>query len=326
MNTTEKNSPELFFGGDVSDLLENVLSQHVRSLMDRPSKRIRAQLVELGFQFSGTTPARELCQACELVVEAVHAGSLAIDDIQDGSLMRRGQPTLHRSLGVPLAINTGNWLYFRPLEQVREMGLSAERELRMYRAYHHALLQAHYGQALDVGVPIDGIAQPRVYEVCLSSLELKSGMLTSLALVLGAIAGGAAEDLVRDLERFGCAFGIALQMFDDLGNLSGKKEPEKKWEDLKLRRPTWFWAWLSRHTSEEEYLGFVSCVRSLPDEAPLRTWMEVHPEYFEGAIRDAHKHLDLCLDELEVQLSCAAERLAFAHLKDLGGKLRVAYQ
>ncbi|MEZ4749542.1 MAG: polyprenyl synthetase family protein [Bdellovibrionota bacterium] len=157
MNTTEKSSPELLFGGDVSDLLETVLSQHVRSLMDRPSKRIRAQLVALGFEFSGASPARDICEACEKVVEGVHAGSLAIDDIQDGSLFRRGQPTLHRCLGVPLAINTGNWLYFRPLEQVREMGLPPDRELRMYRAYHHALLQAHYGQALDVGIPIDGI-------------------------------------------------------------------------------------------------------------------------------------------------------------------------
>ncbi|MCB0418990.1 MAG: polyprenyl synthetase family protein [Bdellovibrionaceae bacterium] len=326
MNTTEKNSPELLFGGDVSDLLETVLSQPVRSLMDRPSKRIRAQLVELGFEFSGCVPAPELCHGCEQVVEAVHAGSLAIDDIQDGSLVRRGQPTLHRSLGVPLAINTGNWLYFRPLEQVREMGLSADQELRMYRAYHHALLQAHYGQALDVGVPVDSISQSRVYEVCLSSLELKSGMLTSLALVLGAIAGGAEESLVRDLDRFGCAFGIALQMFDDLGNLTGKKEPEKKWEDLKLRRPSWFWAWLSRHLTEGEYRDFVACVQRLPDELRLQEWMESHPDYLKGAIGDAHKHLDLCLDELGAQLTSAIELQAFAKLKDLGGRLRVAYQ
>ncbi|MEZ4749541.1 MAG: polyprenyl synthetase family protein [Bdellovibrionota bacterium] len=160
----------------------------------------------------------------------------------------------------------------------------------------------------------------------MSLLELKSGMLTSLALVLGAIAGGAEENLVKDLDRFGCAFGIALQMFDDMGNLSGNKEPEKKWEDLKLRRPSWFWAWLSRHLTEGEYQAFVERVRALPAEAPLQEWMDANLEFRQGAVADAHKHLDLCLDELGAQLSSAAELQAFARLKDLGGRLRVAYQ
>ena len=77
-------------------------------------KRLRATLLEQAYVFAGgrdTAPA--------LMVEAVemlHAGSLVIDDFEDDSLTRRGQPALHRVIGPARAVNAGNWMYFRALE------------------------------------------------------------------------------------------------------------------------------------------------------------------------------------------------------------------
>ncbi len=48
------------------------------------------------------------------VVELLHAGSLVVDDIEDGSDERRGAPALHHLVGTPLALNTGNWLSSGP--------------------------------------------------------------------------------------------------------------------------------------------------------------------------------------------------------------------
>jgi hypothetical protein len=46
------------------------------------------------------------------MAELIHVGSLIVDDIQDGSDLRRGGPTVHKAYGVPLAINAGSSAYF----------------------------------------------------------------------------------------------------------------------------------------------------------------------------------------------------------------------
>src|SRR5512142_2931568 len=63
------------------------------------------------------------------IVEGLHLGSLIIDDIEDESSTRRGGPTLHRQIGVPNALNAGNWLYFWPALLVPRLKLGPDREL-----------------------------------------------------------------------------------------------------------------------------------------------------------------------------------------------------
>jgi geranylgeranyl pyrophosphate synthase len=42
------------------------------------------------------------------IIRKLHNASLLIDDIEDSSTMRRGQPVAHAIYGVPLTINCGN--------------------------------------------------------------------------------------------------------------------------------------------------------------------------------------------------------------------------
>ena len=44
-----------------------------------------------------------------------HSG---IDDIEDGSELRRGQPVAHAIYGIPQTINSANYIYFIALERV----------------------------------------------------------------------------------------------------------------------------------------------------------------------------------------------------------------
>ena len=78
------------------------------------------------------------------LVEIIHAGSLIVDDIEDGSTQRRGAPCRPPAYGVPLALNGANWMYFwragdgrRRLEPatppVRDR-ISARRGRRAWRA------------------------------------------------------------------------------------------------------------------------------------------------------------------------------------------------
>jgi hypothetical protein len=54
------------------------------------------------------------------VVEFIHAGSLVVEDIEDGSRIRRGRVALHVRYGMPVALNAGNWLYFWPFELLKK--------------------------------------------------------------------------------------------------------------------------------------------------------------------------------------------------------------
>jgi geranylgeranyl diphosphate synthase type 3 len=47
----------------------------------------------------------------------LHNASLLIDDIQDNSKLRRGVPVAHHIYGVPLTINTANYIYFLAMQK-----------------------------------------------------------------------------------------------------------------------------------------------------------------------------------------------------------------
>ena len=316
-------------GGEAIDLVARVAARPLSELIRRPGKRFRGRLVDIGYELATGTPpeGRALDHCCRLAdaIEALHTGSLVIDDLQDGSRVRRGLPSLHVRYGVPIAVNAGNLLYFAPADAASSLGLPPEQEVKLLRTYHRTLVRAHLGQAIDVAVPIDTIAQANVAGVCLASMELKSGALFSMSLVFGAILAGADDASLDVISDFGADFGIALQMFDDVGNVRGEVEPAKRWEDLRLRRPTWIWACAARHFSPEIYGDFVSAAHRLAadDTLPLQAWFEQH-DMMARATRLAHDHLNESFEALESELS-GPRRSAASRLRHLGAEITAAY-
>jgi geranylgeranyl pyrophosphate synthase len=157
-------------------------------------------------------------------------------------------------------------------------------------------------------------------------MELKSGALFSLALLIGAVVGGASQKLIETLDLFGHGFGLGLQMFDDLGNLKGSLEPTKRWEDLILRRPTWVWASAAKYYSQEAYGEFVLAVHQLPHDChPLETWFDEH-DFLKKSKRLAHEHIKHCFTQLEYSIpNKDATFGALTRLRELGMEISRAY-
>lgn len=44
-----------------------------------------------------------------------------VDDVEDNSTLRRGYPVAHSIFGVAQTINTGNYVYFRALEEILKL-------------------------------------------------------------------------------------------------------------------------------------------------------------------------------------------------------------
>lgn len=290
---------DLRAGGAIGDLIESSLLAPLTEFLSRPGKNLRGKLVKFGFEITNSqAPSKEYVGGAVSVLETIHAASLVVDDIQDNSEWRRGKPTLHRTHGVAVALNGANWLYFWPFEKIQSWKVSSEIKNQLIAACYRALIRAHSGQALDVGTPIHTLPQQRVAQVCLASLELKTGALTALAIEMGAILAGASDEQLKILSRFGSEFGIALQMYDDLGNIKMKYPPDpKRFEDLKLGRPSWVWASASKSLSAAEYAEFNEVVKCLPDSARVDAYFE-KVNWVQAAKKQAGDYLDESMRKL----------------------------
>lgn len=245
-------------GLGIEHLERNLLSL-ARDFLARPSKAFRARLIEACFVLAGGAPGK-VPRACLEAIELLHAGSLIIDDIQDGAETRRGAPALHRMVGTPKALNTGNWLYFVALSRLAELEVEPARGFATLRAAHACLLRCHEGQALDLGVRVSEVKAHELATLANTTSALKTGALIGFAARLGAEAAHAAESDVLALEAFGERIGIALQMLDDLGSFVSAERREKALEDLRGERVSWVWSW-ARETLDE--VTFRKLLRSL---------------------------------------------------------------
>lgn len=233
------------------DIWSRALQAPVLDFVERPSKALRAALVARCYELAGGPgPCPDQLPA---IVEILHAGSLIVDDIQDGSTSRRGRPALHAVYGLPVALNAGNWMYFWALDLVQRLPLSDGVQLSIYRWVSRTLLRSHHGQGLDLTADVYPAPQRLVPALVRAATELKTGALMELSAVLGALAAGAAPDVVDEFARFGREMGVALQMLDDVGGLVSEKRCHKGHEDLLLGRPTWPWAWLALELPAQRY-------------------------------------------------------------------------
>jgi geranylgeranyl pyrophosphate synthase len=252
---------------------ERVLLGPVRDILARPSKRFRANVVDLAWQLGGGHgSAPEVLTAA---IEILHAGSLVIDDIEDDAVERRGAPALHRSHGIPVALNAGNWMYFFAFELVDRAALPATTRLEVHRAMLRGVLDCHRGQALDIGHDVTRVARGDLRALVGGATALKAGALTRLAAELGAIAAGADDLRRKAIGDYGAALGTALQMLDDLGVA---RRLDKAREDLWGLRPTWAWVWTAEHSDEAAWARMTRWARQVAakhgDVEPLARLLE----------------------------------------------------
>lgn len=318
--------------GAVETILRHALLDPIAELTATRGKRIRGQLVSFSYRLlSGDMPpaafSSKRCRLAAEAIELIHAGSLIVDDIEDGSPVRRGRPALHLRYPMPIALNAGNWLYFWPFDLFKELAIPKEQLLHIYESCHRTLLRAHFGQAIDLGAKIDGLDQAQVTEICMASMRLKTGALMGFAALLGAAVAGTSNVLLTIFDDFGRDLGVALQMFDDLGNALGKPEPAKRYEDLILSRPSWVWACAANHSTAADYRKFLTAVRRLPDDADLEAWMAEY-DIIQKTRQSARNYLDGSFDALKERLGAAGarwSRRALDELRGLGEEIAVAY-
>lgn len=224
-------------------LWQEAIGNPMSDFLGRKGKRIRADLIGIAYQIAGGQ--NEAPSALVEFIELLHAGSLIIDDIQDNSRNRRRKETMHLKYGVPLAINTGNMLYFAALEKLAEINLPGNQAMTIMQKSLHVIRRCHEGQALDLTATFDQLPPNVIPDTVLQISQLKTGALTALACWLGGRLAGGDEVTCERLSNFGMELGIGLQMQNDFVELQKVAFSRCNSDDLRNRRITWPWAWLA---------------------------------------------------------------------------------
>lgn len=203
------------------------------NLLDRGGKRWRPLLMMLVIESLDKDPSDFLDFL--VIPEVVHNGTLMVDDIEDGSLKRRGKPCIHRipRYGVDIAINAGNTMYYVPLLSLikNRNRLSDRIILDLYEIYSQEMINISHGQAMDIfwhKGRKDSVTVDQYLQMC----AYKTGTLARMSAKIGATLADADFSLVNAFGRFAESIAVAFQIQDDILNL--KKQLGKEFgEDIK---------------------------------------------------------------------------------------------
>lgn len=183
-----------------------------------------------------------------VMTELLHSAALIIDDIEDESLLRRGDETIHMRYGTDIAINAASTLYFFPQNIVSACpDLTSEQKHRVLRLMTDTSLRAHLGQGQDIfwskNLSPSTLAtwrEERLDEQVLQMYAYKTASATEGVAELACILKEVAPEVHAACLQFGRTMGIGFQIIDDVLNFTTDASWGKiSGEDLKNGKPTY---------------------------------------------------------------------------------------
>jgi geranylgeranyl pyrophosphate synthase len=191
----------------------------------RGGKRIRPALTLLACGASGGNPPDAVLPAS--IIELFHNFTLIHDDIEDDSRFRRGEPALHVSHGVAMALNSGDALYTLLWKRLISLEMPPRRLMRLQSLYAESFKRVVDGQGLEISWIRSGRFDVAEDEY-LHMIGGKTSALMGLSCEVGAWMAGANARTRRSLRNYGEKIGAAFQIQDDVLNLAGDFDKYKK--------------------------------------------------------------------------------------------------
>lgn len=177
-------------------------------------QRIRPLVTALTYSAYAPAFSEDLLVALSVVVECFHKASLIHDDIEDNDDFRYNTETIHKQNGIPVAINTGDFLLGKGYELLGKLPIEASAMAACYQLVASGHVTLSLGQGSDL------LASKHNHilslEQQLEIFERKTGSAIRVALLLGAVAANAPEGDLDILKSFSGYFGMAYQIKDDL--------------------------------------------------------------------------------------------------------------
>jgi geranylgeranyl diphosphate synthase, type II len=215
----------------------NSIHRAMRYSAGAGGKRIRPILCVEAARLFSTDIAGAVDSGCAL--EFIHTYSLIHDDLPalDNDDLRRGKPTSHKVFGEAMAILAGDALLTFAFQTLAAAPIEPARRVRVISEVAAAAGTVNGmvgGQVADIEAerkPVDKAGLEYIH-------RSKTAALIRASIVSGALAGGAPDEDVERLRRFGEDIGWAFQVVDDildveessasLGKTAGKDQAQQK--------------------------------------------------------------------------------------------------
>jgi geranylgeranyl diphosphate synthase type I len=162
-------------------------------------------------------------------IEHFHTAALIHDDIADEAELRRGEPCLHLSEGIGLALNMGDLgLSLVNGTVIDDPLLDDATKVRIVSELINMTRRTIEGQALDIGWARDGRYDITPEDYLVMATHKTAHYSGAVPLAIGAIAGGGTEMQIEAMRNYGLDTGLAFQIQDDILNLVGTEESTQK--------------------------------------------------------------------------------------------------
>ena len=179
-------------------------------LLSSGGKRVRPTVVLLVGNILGGTEDKLVTVGA--AIELLHTATLVHDDLIDGSLLRRGMPTLNARWSPAATVLTGDFLFARAAK------LAAEADhLSLMRHFAQTLATIVEGELTQLFTSRGLINRKNYYR----RIYAKTASLFEMSARAGALVSPVGEEIVEQMRIFGYETGMAFQIVDDILDFTG---------------------------------------------------------------------------------------------------------
>ena len=188
------------------------LGAAMQHLLSSGGKRIRPALALLTGQMLGAPHDKIITLAA--AVELLHNATLVHDDLIDGSLLRRGIPTLNARWSPPATVLTGDFMFARAAK------LAAETDhLPLMKLFAETLAVIVNGELTQLFVARGSTSRDNYFK----RIYAKTASLIEMTTSTSAKISPVDESVVESMRVYGYNLGMAFQIVDDVLDFTGEQ-------------------------------------------------------------------------------------------------------
>ena len=198
-------------------------------------------------------------------LEVFHSFTLMHDDIMDHSPLRRGMPTVWKKWNEDTAILSGDVML---IDAYRRISKAPHEVLgRVMSLFSTTAAQVCDGQQYDMDFESESEVPMEDYR---KMIGLKTAVLLACSAEMGAIIGGASEEVCKALYNYGYELGMAFQVADDYLDAFGDEKVFGKpiGGDIVNGKKSWLTVRTLEKTDDRE--GFLKAFGELADDSNSR--------------------------------------------------------
>ena len=198
-------------------------------------------------------------------LEVFHSFTLMHDDIMDHSPLRRGMPTVWKKWNEDTAILSGDVML---IDAYRRISKAPHEVLgRVMSMFSTTAAQVCDGQQYDMDFESESEVPMEDYR---KMIGLKTAVLLACSAEMGAIIGGASEEVCKALYNYGYELGMAFQVADDYLDAFGDEKVFGKpiGGDIVNGKKSWLTVRTLEKTDDRE--GFLKAFGELADDSNSR--------------------------------------------------------